>query len=134
MRIDESYAILGGFRLPARSISVWESTLPIEARRQDYIEVSARIFGIKMLLTILRSNSLQTISDRRGSWLSSNGSFFKNSLNAALPLLSLCLFAYLTLSRGTDADYPTMLLITSEKAFLHRSRILIQRKKTVELN
>jgi hypothetical protein len=38
-----------------------------------------------------------------------------SSRDAALPLLSLCLFAYLTLSRGTDTDYPTMLSLTSEK-------------------
>lgn len=29
--------------------------------------------------------------------------------------MSLCLFAYLTLSRGTDTDYLTMLSLTSEK-------------------
>jgi len=38
-----------------------------------------------------------------------------SSRDAALPLLSLCLFAYLTLSRGTDTDSLTMLSLTSEK-------------------
>lgn len=41
-----------------------------------------------------------------------------SSRDAALPLLSLCLFAYLTLSRGTDTDYLTMLSLTSEKTGL----------------
>lgn len=41
-----------------------------------------------------------------------------SSRDAALPLLSLCLFAYLTLSRGTDTYYLTMLSLTSEKTGL----------------
>ncbi|KAK8539741.1 hypothetical protein V6N13_035033 [Hibiscus sabdariffa] len=129
--VDEAIAILldskpNGDQRPISPPYAWEGTNGSLSFLSLNVAKNLKVFLLLMPTDPLEEGSQGDLaSDYRnilflGNVHEDQDSF--SSRDAALPLLSLCLFAYLTLSRGTDADYPTMLLITSEKAFLHRSR------------